>query len=158
VRLSRESSAVWSVPPQGGAPRKLIEGGRNPNWSWDGARLVFERGYDIWTANADGGDQQRVEGVPPTDLLLVDRMPAFSPDGALIAFFHAGGPVGDIWVIPAAGRQARRLTSDLTRGGAPAWTPDGRFVVFPSQRAGSMTLRTAESFGPSPATAGTKER
>ncbi len=141
VRRSQGTHSIWSVPPQGGEPRKLIEGGRNPNWSWDGARLVFERGYALWTANSDGGDQRKVEGVPPTDLLLADRMPAFAPGGSLIAFFQkAKGPMGDYWVIPTAGGQARRLTSDDSLGGAPTWTPDGRFVVFPSQRAGSMTL------------------
>ncbi|MGH9907761.1 MAG: hypothetical protein ACRD8U_19505, partial [Pyrinomonadaceae bacterium] len=141
VHQSQTMHNIWSVSPHGGEPRKLIEGGRNPSWSSNGARLVFERGYSIWTANSDGGDQRKVEGIPPTDLLLADRMPALSPDGSLIAFFQkAKGPIGDYWVIPTTGGQARRLTNDDSLGGAPTWTPDGRFVVFPSQRAGSMTL------------------
>ena len=76
------------MAPEGGASRKIIEGARNPNWSWDGKRLVFERDYDVWTANRDGSDQSRINGVPSTELLLSDRMPAFSPDGSLIAFFQ----------------------------------------------------------------------
>ncbi len=141
VRQLQGTSSIWSIPPQGGTPRKVLEGGRSPNWSWDGGRLVFERGYDLWTANADGSEQLKVEGVPPTDLLLSDRSPAFSPDGSSIAFFQKSkGPHGDFWVIPAAGGVARRLTFDDVVGGRPVWTPDGRFIVFPSQRAGSMTL------------------
>lgn len=141
TRRSQGTDSIWSVPPTGGTSHKVIEGGRNPNWSWDGAQLVFERGYDVWTANADGSTQRKLEGVPPTDHLSADRMPAFSPDGALIAFFQKSkGPHGDYWVVPAEGGQARRLTFDDSFGGAPAWTPDGRFIVFPSQRAGSLTL------------------
>jgi serine/threonine protein kinase len=141
VRRSSGKPSVYSVAPEGGASRKIIEGARNPNWSWDGKRLVFERDYDVWTANGDGSDQSRIEGVPSTELLLSDRMPAFSPDSSLIAFFqNEKGPIGDYWIIPASGGEARRLTFDSIFGGAPTWTPDGRFLIFPSQRAGSMTL------------------
>jgi len=102
---------------------------------------VFERDYDVWTANRDGSDQRRMDGVPPTDFLLADRMPAFSPDGSAIAFFqNEKGPIGDYWVVPVSGGEARRLTFDQIYGGAPAWTPEGQFIIFPSRRAGSMTL------------------
>lgn len=160
TRRSQGTDGIWSVPPAGGASHKVIEGGRNPNWSWDGAQLIFERGYDIWTAKADGGDQRKVEGVPPTDHLSADRMPAFSPDGALIAFFQKSkGPHGDYWVVPSEGGQARRMTFDDSFGGAPAWTPDGRFIVFPSQRAGSLTLWKVPAVGgePEPILVGTGE-
>jgi len=160
TRRSQGTDSIWSVPSLGGASHKVVEGGRNANWSWDGAQLVFERGYDIWTANGDGSDQRKLEGVPPTDLLLADRMPAFSPDNSLIAFFQKStGPHGDYWVIPARGGQARRLTFDDSNGGAPAWTPDGRFIVFPSQRAGSLTLWKVPVVGgePEPVLVGTGE-
>ena len=141
VRRSPGKPSVFSVAPEGGESRKIIEGARNPNWSWDGKRLVFERDYDVWTANRDGSDQSRINGVPSIELLLSDRMPAFSPDGSSIAFFqNEKGPIGDYWIIPASGGQARRLTFDTIFGGAPTWTPDGQFLIFPSQRAGSMTL------------------
>ena len=161
TRRSQGTDGIWAVPPGGGASHKVIEGGRNPNWSWDGTRLVFERGYDIWTANADGGDQRKVGGVPPTDYhLTADRMPAFSPNGALIAFFQKSkGPHGDYWVVPSEGGQARRLTFDDSFGGAPAWTPDGQSIVFPSQRAGSLTLWKVPAVGgePEPVLMGTGE-
>ncbi|MGI8898223.1 MAG: protein kinase domain-containing protein, partial [Pyrinomonadaceae bacterium] len=141
VRRPPGKASIYSVSPAGGTPRKIIEGGRNPNWSGEGKRLVFERDYDVWTANRDGSDQRRIDGVPPTDFLAADRMPAFSPDGSEIALFqNEKGPIGDYWIVPVSGGEARRLTFDTIFGGAPAWTPDGRFIIFPSQRAGSMTL------------------
>jgi eukaryotic-like serine/threonine-protein kinase len=141
TRRAKGTDGIYSISPDGGTPRKIIEGGRNPNWSWDGMQLVFERGYDVWTASKDGSDQRRIDNVPPTDFLLADRMPALSPGGSHIAIFqNEKGPIGDYWIIPVSGGEARRLTFDHIFGGAPVWTPDGQFIIFPSQRAGSMTL------------------
>ena len=43
VRRPPGKASIYSVSPEGGGPRKIIEGGRNPNWSGDGKQLVFER-------------------------------------------------------------------------------------------------------------------
>ena len=136
------SGDLWLVSPEGGTPRKLITDGVNPNWSWDGNQLVFERGADLWIAHADGTAQRRIESLPPTDLLLVQRRPALSPDGTLIAFFQneSAAPWGDIWVIPSQGGVARRITWDASWFGGLTWTRDGSFIVFSSERAGSLTL------------------
>ncbi len=132
---------ICTVPANGGDPKKIINEGRNPGWSRDGEQLVFERGYEIWTANKDGTNQRLVKGVPQTDLLLVDRLPAFSPDGSLIAFFQNDkSPMGDYWIIPAEGGTARQHTFDMTYGGAVRWMPDGKTIIFPSRRGGSLTL------------------
>jgi Tol biopolymer transport system component/DNA-binding winged helix-turn-helix (wHTH) protein len=137
-----ESQSIWSVPSLGGlAPTLLIEGGRNASWSSDGNRLVFETGGEIRTADADGTNQQRVDGIPQINSLIVDREPSFSPDGSEIAFFQPeDGPMGDIWVIPSRGGRAKQLTFDNHLGGGPVWTPDGGQIVFTSQRGGSKTL------------------
>jgi Tol biopolymer transport system component len=92
-------------------------------------------------ANADGTSQRRIENVPPMDYFLAHRRPALSPDGT-IAFFQTepAVPWGDLWVIPSKGGVPKRLTSDATWSGGLAWTPDGRFVVFSSERSGTMSL------------------
>ena len=137
--LRQES--IWSVSLQGGTPRKILDFGSNPNWSGDGSQLVFERSQEIWIARADGSQQRKVQGLPPSNYLLAARMPSLSPDGSWIAFFQPdAGHYGDFWVIPSMGGDARRLTFDVAAGRSPTWTPDGRYVVFSSQRAGSMTL------------------
>ena len=143
--------SIWTVPPLGGIPRKIIERGRNPNWARDGSRLVYEVDDQVWTAKADGSDQRRVEGIPQADLLLADRMPAYSPDGSHLAFFQCGkGPPGDVWSIPSNGGRAKQLTFDDHHGGTPVWTPDGRFIVFSSMRGGSRTLWRVPSAGGTP--------
>ena len=147
--LRQES--IWSVSPQGGTPRKILDFGSNPNWSGDGSQLVFERSQEIWLARADGSQQRKVEGLPPSNYLLAARMPSLSPDGSWIAFFQPeAGHYGDFWVIPSMGGNARRLTFDVAAGRSPTWTPDGRAVVFSSQRAGSMTLWKIAAVGGTP--------
>jgi Tol biopolymer transport system component/DNA-binding winged helix-turn-helix (wHTH) protein len=146
------SQSIWSVPPFGGlAATLLIEGAYNASWSSDGNRLVFEMNDEIWTANADGTNRQRVDGVPRVDLLIMPREPSFSPDGSQIAFFQPDdGPMGDIWVIPSTGGQAKRLTFDNHLGGGLVWTPHGDYIVFSSQRGGSKTLWKIHRSGGSP--------
>jgi Tol biopolymer transport system component/DNA-binding winged helix-turn-helix (wHTH) protein len=146
-----DSQSIWSIPPLGGlAPTLLIKDGRNPSWSSDGNRLVFEKGDEIWTANADGTNARRIDGVPRVGVYIVDREPCFSPDGSQIAYFQPkDGPMGDIWVIPSGGGQPKPLTFDNHYGGGLAWTPDGNAIVFSSQRGGSKTLwKVHRSGGP----------
>ncbi len=140
IYYAQDGAGLWSVPPLGGVPTRLVEVGFNPSVSSDGARLVYERSREVWTANADGSQPRKVEGVPP-QYYSVERRPAISPDGRWIVVFRAGaGPNGDLWIVPSGGGEARQLTFDLREGGSPVWTPDGRRIVFSSTRAGSLTL------------------
>ncbi|MEW6206773.1 MAG: winged helix-turn-helix domain-containing protein [Acidobacteriota bacterium] len=53
--------------------------------------------------------------------------PAWSPDGKLIAYHSKTR--GGIWVIPALGGAARRLSEF---GSRPSWSPDGGAIAFQS--------------------------
>jgi Tol biopolymer transport system component/DNA-binding winged helix-turn-helix (wHTH) protein len=134
---------IWFVPAIGGAPRRVVSHGKNPSLSLDGAALVYEGlgmgdgDLGIWLASADGAEPRRVISRP----YAIASMPSVAPDGRLIAFFKSsGGPLGDLWIVPTAGGTPSRLTFDDAEMGSPTWTPDGRFVIFPSKRAGSRTL------------------
>jgi len=135
--------SIWSVDPLGTtAPRLILERGVSPSFSHDGRTLVYAdpAGEGIWLADADGASPRRVDGVqhlvhPPS------AEPALSPDGRHIAYFAGWvGPLGDLWIIPSAGGEPRRLTFDEGLVGSPAWTPDGRFVIYRSARAGAPNL------------------
>jgi Tol biopolymer transport system component len=159
IVFERKGLGIWSAPPLGGSVRRIIEEGRNPDFSPDGGRLVFQRGHEIWTARTDGTAQQPLPGLP-WKVQATDSAPVFSPDGQWIAVFHAEvGPKGDLWVLPTSRGQPRRLTFDVQEGGDPAWTPDGRWIVFPSARSGSLTLWRVASGGgaPEPLTTGAGE-
>jgi Tol biopolymer transport system component len=147
IIYSMRGGGIWSVAPRGGEPQRIVENGWNAELSPDNERLVFERSGQIVIATADGSEMRPLSDPPVVP--YGDAWPTFSPDGKWIAaFIGEEGRFGDYWVIPSAGGNARRLTNDFAEGGAPAWTPDGKFLVFPSARAGSMNLwRVAVSGG-----------
>ncbi len=139
--LFASAGNVYSVPVSGGPHSEILRDAYNPNWSHDGSRIVFERRYEVWTANADGSAQSRVSGIPRRELTLAERWPAFSPDGNAIVFFEAGEtPMGDLWAVNLTTATTRQLTSEPAFGGAPVWSPDGAEIVYSSQRGGSRTL------------------
>ncbi len=61
---------------------------------------------------------------------------AIAPDGKNIAFTYKG----DIFTVPVAGGTARRLTSDPGYEQMPIWSPDGKTIVFASDRYGNFDL------------------
>jgi len=87
----------------------------------------------IFTAGLSGG-APRALSLPAPDA----QSPAWSPDGSMLAFVggtgardarYVAGEV-DLYVAASDGRRARRLTDDHAQETAPAWSPDGKRLVF----------------------------
>jgi Tol biopolymer transport system component len=97
-----------------------------PSLSPDGKSVVYASkasgNWDLYL--------QRVGGKNPQDLTADstadDSQPAFSPDGDRIAF-RSERDRGGIFVMGATGESVKRLTDF---GYHPAWSPDGREVVY----------------------------
>lgn len=64
------------------------------------------------------------------------RHPALSPDGRHIVF----SSLGDLWVVAAAGGQARPLTRGEALETKPCWSPDGRMIAYASDRHGNFDV------------------
>jgi Tol biopolymer transport system component len=71
---------------------------------------------------------------------------AWSPDGQIIAFTRGSAGRADIFTIAAGGGAQRRLTDDTLNDG-PAYTPDGKFIYFDSQRSGSTQIWRMQADG-----------
>ncbi|NCC35684.1 MAG: hypothetical protein EOM24_27285, partial [Chloroflexia bacterium] len=61
------------------------------------------------------------------------RTPSIDPDGTQIAFVYAG----DIWLVPASGGRAERLTAHAASHKSPRFSPDGSALAFTADRNGN---------------------
>jgi len=58
------------------------------------------------------------------------RSPVWSPGGGRIAFLSRGERSKEVYVVNADGSGQRRLTGDARFPDSPAWSPNGRQLVF----------------------------
>lgn len=74
--------------------------------------------------------------------------PRWSPDGRRIAAvrWEAGG-YHDVVIVDAATGAVTRVTRDRAIDNHPAWSPDGRYVVFSSDRTGIANLYAYDTRG-----------
>ncbi len=117
-----------------------------------GDTIVFEAGGNLWKVNSAGGVARRL-----TADRGYDSHAYFSPDGHWIAFTGWYDGNSDVYVMPAAGGYARRLTYRSYNRAGPGgvtpvednrvagWTPDGKDVVFVSRR-DSISTEFTEAF------------
>ena len=109
-----------------------------------GAVLLF--GAAAWFSSRGGGEL--VSQAPPTPLAAsrmtpflsseaIEKQPAWSPTGDLIAYVSDAAGNDDIWIADPSGGNPLNVTHTFTGVDAwPAWSPDGRHVAFYSERDG----------------------
>ena len=66
-----------------------------------------------------------------------------SPDGRTIVF----DLVGDLYTLPIVGGKATRITDGMPFDAQPRWSPDGRQIVFVSDRDGSDDVWVVDANG-----------
>jgi len=124
-------SLIYTVPIQGGTPRKIT--GLGPSywhgWAPDGKTLAYcaERDgeFDVYTIAAMGGDEQRL-----TNAKGLDDGPDYSPDGQSIYFNSDRTGTMQIWRMRADGSAQKQVTSDKFNNWFPHPSPDGKWLVF----------------------------
>jgi tricorn protease len=97
--------------------------------TFNGNLIVFSYAGDLWTIGRDGGHASRL-----TTGTGIETDPVFSPDGSMIAFTGEYDGNTDVFVVPATGGIPKRLTYHPAADFAVAWTPDGKYVIFRSNR------------------------
>jgi Tol biopolymer transport system component len=81
--------------------------------------------YQIYTADADGGNLRRLTNTPG-----YNAEATLSPDGKTIVFTSIRGGDLDIYTMDADGGNVRQLTHELGYDGGPFFSPDGRHIVY----------------------------
>ncbi len=161
--VANVNADIYAMNPDGSNVRRLTTDStleRSPSFSPDNRKIVYVRRREgdgpeqLFTANPDGTKQTPL--TMPGWAEAVDN-PRYSPDGTKIAFEATvrdtgdvlGDPNTDIFVINADGSGLTRLTYEASEDRQPAWSPDGKTIVFASARAGDgyMSIYTMTAGG-----------
>ncbi|MGI8518951.1 MAG: S41 family peptidase, partial [Acidimicrobiia bacterium] len=90
-------------------------------------QIVFVSEDDLWTVTSDGGNAHRLTANPG-----MEAYPSFSPDGKNVAFVGRDEGQLDVYVMPAAGGLARRLTHFGADTRPVGWRKDGSALIVTS--------------------------
>lgn len=109
---------------------------RDPHVSPDGRTVVFSRN-DAAQARLAFLDlhTREVTEVAPVERLQIVTTPRWSADGTKVAYsaWREGG-MRDIYIYERATGRTIRATADRFLDSEPSWTPDGKYVLFSSDR------------------------
>lgn len=116
-----------------------------PAWSPDGSTIAYAGTRDVYTIPARGGNSKNLTRSPKP--WLIRTTPAYAPDGRTIAISASTDAYNsDVFLLRADGSAMRRLTRTQgthDRQGeehAPDFSPDGKRIVFVSNRDGNFEL------------------
>ena len=151
--------AVRVVPLDGGQPRTLWRTGSQLmgsglSWSPDGRQLALSArpsiGQPLRIMLLDVRTLSR-QWLTDPDSVEGDALPAFSPDGASLAFVRRAGPKSALHVVQLETGEVRRLDVGRHDVGDMTWSDEGRSLIFTSLRAGGRdTLWRIPSSGGEP--------
>ena len=139
-----QASAVWSpdgkylVFARAQAQDPTPPGGKMAAYANDPAELPIQ--YDLYRIpfnEGKGGKAEPIEGASRNG--MSNSFAKVSPDGKWIVFVQARNgqlmrPDGQLYIVPAAGGQARRMTCNTALMNSwHSFSPNGRWLVFSSK-------------------------
>jgi TolB protein len=162
IAYSTSDGALWVLST---GDRKVtrvpLEPGRysNPSWSPDGRQIVFTA-YTLSNNTEDSSLWLYDVGErKPRQLLLQDGAQdyaTFSPDGRTLIYSSSGAVtvfgfgyavVQQLWTLSLVTGRAEELLLARGKDTQPAWSPDGRALVFVSDRDGIAQVWRADASG-----------
>jgi TolB protein len=161
-------SSIWIVASTGGTPQRLtdekveaITGGWSPDGKWFALTVGSGGNGDVAVAAINVGRpaDNPVDVVPQLgDRQLVvedpanDWGPAWSRDGARIAFVSDRSGAEQIWSAEAPGQSGGvvQVASSGSRDWVPVYSPDGKRIAFVSDRSGEPEVWSMAADGSNP--------
>jgi Tol biopolymer transport system component len=116
-----------------------------PHWSPDGKRIVFQRttatdegvDADLWLIDVETGEETQLTDTPDA----WDSTPSFAADGNSVVFESSRDRQGsDVYRLDLRTREVARLTAEPGNDLEAKESPDGRHVVFASERDGDYEV------------------
>lgn len=149
MRRSDEGCSIYLVAALGGPSRRLDTCGNNIygdlTWSPDGQWLAFndksapDAAFRIVLLSPTTLERREITA-PPSEV-WGDHDPTFSGDGSQIAFTRSiSEGMQDIYLTTLDGDEVTRLTSDSRNIYGHAFSPDGRYLIYSSNRGGPTGL------------------
>ena len=136
ISASGEVLMTIPLPP----PLTLVGG---VSWHPGGKEIAFagsegsEGLYDIYRIRLG-------EGEPPRRIVSDGILPAWLPDGQLLAFTTYRDGNLEVYVVDEAGRNPRNLTRHEGLDARPSVSPDGSRIAFESDRFGNLDICIVE--------------
>jgi Tol biopolymer transport system component len=142
ARLAPAETTLYIANADGSGEHAVTQGSLNynPVWSPAGDWIAFtsERkgSADLYRMHPDGSGEERL-----TDSPSFDDQAAFSPDEKQIVFVstRAAG-FANLWILNVTTHAAKPLTSGHGGDFRPAWSPDGNWIAFSSDRESDLPL------------------
>jgi Tol biopolymer transport system component len=134
IAFVRDGHGVFTMSQVGGAERQVSATGTHVAWAGDSKSVLIRDGernagpFGIYQVFLDTLERRRLTQAPVGD---GDYRFEVSPDGKSLAFIrYEKRGIADLYVVPMAGGEPRRLSnwSDTIYG--LSWTPDGREIVY----------------------------
>ena len=139
---------IYRVPAAGGEPQLIDTGfatrcNNDHGVSPDGTTLAIsdqsqakdgQRPSLIYTVPVAGGSPKLITPTGPS------YWHGWSPDGKTLAFCGQRNGEFDVYTVPAAGGEEKRLTTAKGLDDGPEFSPDGRWIYFNSDRTGTMQI------------------
>ena len=142
VRHDADRCSIFLISPLGGAERKLTDAACSHltlAWTPDGKSMAFADGSGLFLISTATRERRRLTS--PPESIVGDNYPAISPDGRNFAFVRSHNIYqADVYVASLANGEPQRLTKDSSDILGVAWTPDGRDLVYSSNRFGGGSL------------------
>ena len=153
--------SIYTMDLAGKNIKRIVDSGDRPVISPDGQWIAvshvrgrLQRGPSLLLVDIDGLRQREILLQAPVGFY---GMIAWSPDGKRLAFTiripgmrNIPGVRDDIYVVDINGENLQQLTDHPAPDLYPAWSPDGQWIAFQSERNGDRAVYRMEADGANP--------
>jgi serine/threonine protein kinase/WD40 repeat protein len=151
--------SIYVVPAFGGIPRRIIDDSTgssaySPAWSPDGSKMAFVQHEAIHLFDLETGESEKIKDIQEAHCL------SWSPDASKIAYvsgnaYFVWGNIdipeismsligniapSSIQILSLADRSTNQVTGYESMDMSPVWTPDGKQLLFISDRGGARDI------------------